>query len=89
MTPGVILAASRNMLVVALLLAAPFLVAAILASLIVGLLQATTRMNDLTLSFVPRFLAVLAVMYLTAPWVGGQLAHYLERAALALREVTG
>ncbi len=89
MTPGVILAAARDMLLVALLVAAPFLAAAILASFVVGLLQATTRMNDLTLSFVPRFLAVLAVLYLAAPWAAGQLVHYLERAALALRQATG
>jgi flagellar biosynthesis protein FliQ len=40
-------------------------------------------MNDLTLSFVPRFLAVLLVLYVAASWAGGRMTGYIERAAMA------
>jgi len=39
-------------------------------------------MNDLTLSFVPRFFAVLLVLYLTASWAGARMTNYIERAAM-------
>lgn len=76
------------MLMIALTLVTPFLLAAIVASLVVGLLQATTRMNDLTLSFVPRFVAVLLTIYLAANWATGRMAHYVERAAIGAVAVT-
>lgn len=88
MTPGGILVAARDMLMIALTLVSPFLLAAIVASLAVGLLQATTRMNDLTLSFVPRFLAVLLAVYLAANWASARMAHYIERAAIGAVAVT-
>jgi flagellar biosynthetic protein FliQ len=83
-----VLVAARDMLVIALTLVSPFLLAAIVASLLVGLLQATTRMNDLTLSFVPRFLAVLLAIYLAANWTTARMAHYVERAAIGAVALT-
>jgi flagellar biosynthetic protein FliQ len=78
-----VVAAAREMMALTLLLATPFLLGAVAASLLIGLLQASTRMNDLTLSFVPRFFAVLLVAYVAAAWTSAQLTIYLERAAMA------
>ena len=74
--------AAREMMSLVLLLVSPFLFAAVAASLAVGILQAATRMNDLTLSFVPRFFAVLLVLFLAASWAGMRMTAYLERAAM-------
>jgi len=76
-----IVATAREMMTLTLALATPFLVGAVAASLLVGLFQASTRMNDLTLSFVPRFFAVLLVLYVAATWAGTRMTGYLERAA--------
>jgi len=78
---------AREMMALALLLVSPFLFGAVLASLAIGLLQASTRMNDLTLSFVPRFFAVLLVLYLAASWAGGRLVASVERAGIAIESV--
>lgn len=89
MTPDGVVGAAREMLALALILVTPFLLGAVLASLLIGLFQAATRMNDLTLSFVPRFFAVLLVLYLASAWTGARLTAYIERAAAtagALRE---
>jgi flagellar biosynthesis protein FliQ len=83
MSPEAVLSAAREMLVIALLVTTPFLGVAMLASLVVGLLQASTRMNDLTLSFVPRFFAVLLVVYLASSWVAAQMSGYIEHAMAA------
>jgi flagellar biosynthetic protein FliQ len=84
-----IAAAARDMLLLTLLLATPFLAAAMLASFIVGVLQASTRINDLTLSFVPRFAAVLLVMYLGAGWAATQLVSFIEHSVLIARGLGG
>ena len=77
-----IITASREMMTFVLVLSSPFLLAAVVASLAIGIFQAATRMNDLTLSFVPRFFAVLLVLLLAASWAGACMTAYLERAAL-------
>jgi len=78
-----IVTAAREMMGFVLVLSTPFLAAAVVASLAIGVFQAATRMNDLTLSFVPRFFAVLLVLFLAASWAGARMTAYVERAAVA------
>jgi flagellar biosynthetic protein FliQ len=82
-----IVTAAREMMMLVLVLATPFLLAAVAASLGIGLFQAATRMNDLTLSFVPRFFAVLLVLFLVASWAGTRLTAYIEREAVLSRSL--
>jgi flagellar biosynthesis protein FliQ len=82
-----ILNATREMLIVVMLLMSPFLLVAVLTSFVVGLFQASTRLNDLTLSFIPRFAAVMLVVYFTASWVAGQMTGYIERSASAMQAI--
>lgn len=89
MSTSAILLSVREMLIVTLTLVTPFLLAAILSSFVVGLLQASTRINDLTLSFVPRFVAVLLVLYFGASWATGQMIGYIERSIMTIRAVFG
>ena len=77
-----IVTAAREMMGFVLMLSTPFLLAAVVASLAIGIFQAATRMNDLTLSFVPRFFAVLLVLFLVASWAGARMTAYIERAAM-------
>lgn len=82
MDTGDIISAAREMMGFVLILSTPFLLAAVVASLAIGLFQAATRMNDLTLSFVPRFFAVLLILFFTASWAGARMTSYLERTAM-------
>jgi flagellar biosynthetic protein FliQ len=89
MSADAVLSAARVMIVMTLMLATPFLAAAILASFVVGLIQAAARINDLTLSFIPRFIAVMLVIYFAAAWSSAQMAGYIERSAVAMRAALG
>jgi flagellar biosynthetic protein FliQ len=89
MSTSVILSAVHGMLVMTLLLATPFLLAAVISSFVVGLLQAASRINDLTLSFIPRFVAVMLVIYFAASWFAAQMVGYIERSAMAIRAILG
>jgi flagellar biosynthetic protein FliQ len=84
-----VLSAVHNMLVMTLLIASPFLLTAVLSSFVVGLLQAASRINDLTLSFIPRFIAVMLVIYFVASWFTAQAVGYIERSAIAMRAIPG
>jgi flagellar biosynthetic protein FliQ len=82
MTTAMIATAAREALLMTLMLVGPFLLAAVLASLAIGLLQASTRINDLTLSFVPRFFAVLLLAYLLSSWEGARVVAYIQHSAV-------
>jgi flagellar biosynthesis protein FliQ len=89
MSTTAVVAAVREMLIITLALVSPFLAAAVLASFVTGLFQAATRINDLTLSFIPRFVAVMLVVYFAASWAAAQMLGYIERSAVAMRGILG
>lgn len=89
MSTTFVMAASREMLVVVLTLVTPFLFAAFLCGIVIGLLQASTRINDLTLSFVPRFATVMLAIYFAASWALGQLIGYIQRSIEAVGAFSG
>jgi flagellar biosynthetic protein FliQ len=58
------------------ILVAPVLLAAILVSLVVNIIQVLTSLQDQTLSHVPRLLVTGATLFLLMPWMWRHLAHY-------------
>ncbi len=59
-----------------LMVGAPVLVAALAVGLVVSLLQAVTQVQETTLSFLPKLLAVAAVLVLLGPWMLRQLIDF-------------
>ena len=76
MTPETVVTVGRHALEVTLLLAAPLLLTALAVGLIVGIFQAATQINEMTLSFIPKLLAMAAVLALTGPWMLRTLVEY-------------
>jgi flagellar biosynthetic protein FliQ len=76
LTGDMLVLAAHRMLIEALIVVTPPLVAVLLIGLVVSLIQVGTRMTDLTLSFIPRFAIILLVMALTLPWMGKQITAY-------------
>jgi flagellar biosynthesis protein FliQ len=84
-----VLGATREMLITTLTLVTPFLSAAILSAVVVGLVQAGTHIHDMILSFIPRFAAVMLAIWLTAHWSFALLAVYFVRAMRSVADFTG
>ena len=76
MTPEMVVTVGRHALEMTLLLAAPLLLTALAVGLIVGIFQAATSINEMTLSFIPKLLAMAAVLALTGPWMIRNLVEY-------------
>ncbi len=60
---------ARNALLMALTLAAPMLMVALGVGLLVSILQAVTQIQEQTLAFVPKLLAVATVFLIGLPWM--------------------
>ncbi len=59
----------RETLLVAVIIAAPMLIVGMAAGLFVGLMQALTQIQDQTVAFVPKILAMAAVLVACLPWL--------------------
>jgi flagellar biosynthetic protein FliQ len=67
---------SREALTTALILGAPLLLVALAVALVVGLLQALTQIQDQTLAFVPKIVAVLVAAGFCLPWLVQRMVEY-------------
>lgn len=67
----------RNAVFTALLTVAPLLVTALVVGVLVSLVQAVTQIQEQTLTFIPKLLAVAAMLSFTLPWILSRLIEYL------------
>jgi flagellar biosynthetic protein FliQ len=79
MGPDQVVELMRHLLVEAMILSAPLLVAAALISLGVSLVQTLTSVQEQTLTAVPRLVVVFAVAMATMPWMIHRLVGYTMR----------
>ncbi|MAY25064.1 MAG: flagellar biosynthetic protein FliQ [Polycyclovorans sp.] len=84
MTPEDVLTVGRSALEVGVLLGAPLLLAALASGLLIGLFQAATQINEMTLSFIPKVLAVAAVAVLAGPWMLRIIVDYTRALILSI-----
>ncbi|WP_145494255.1 flagellar biosynthesis protein FliQ [Yersinia bercovieri] len=89
MTPELVMALGVEAMKVALALAAPLLLAALISGLIVSLLQAATQINEMTLSFIPKILAVFATMVIAGPWMLSLILDYMRNLFTSLPTLIG
>ncbi len=67
---------SKQALYLALILTGPPVLVAMLVGLIVSLVQATTQIQEQTLTFVPKLVAITVTIAFTGPWIIGQLREF-------------
>lgn len=81
MSPELVINLVQNALYVLIIVAAPVLLVSLLVGLLVSVLQAATQINEMTLTFIPKLLALFVTLVLAGP-VDDQYAGRLHRAAV-------
>lgn len=79
MTPSTVIDIGRQAVEITLLVSAPLFIAALVTGLIVSIFQAATQINEATLSFVPKLVAVFVTLILAGPWMITVLTDYVQR----------
>jgi len=79
MDQGMALAIFKDTLITTLVLSLPMLLAGLVIGVLISIFQAVTAIKEMTLSFVPKILAVGAVMYFTMPWMLTKLVEFTVR----------
>ncbi len=78
MTDATILAIARESVKICVLISAPFLLSALIVGLVISVFQAVTQIQEMTLTFVPKILAMIIVFVLTLPWILKKLTVFTE-----------
>ncbi len=79
MSPEHAMDIGRQALEVTLLISAPTLLVALATGLIVSIFQAATQINEMTLSFIPKLLAMFAALIFAGPWMLQLMLDYIGR----------
>ncbi|VXC53872.1 flagellar biosynthesis protein [Burkholderia sp. 8Y] len=89
MTPESVMTMAHQAMVVALMLAAPLLLVALVVGLVVSLFQAATQINESTLSFIPKLIAVAVTLVIAGPWMLATLLDYMRQVFTITPAITG
>ena len=89
MNPDSVVNLVQQALQTTILVSAPLLLAALVTGLIVSVFQAATQINEMTLSFIPKLLAIFAVAALAGPWMLGLLVDFTRRLYTAIPGMIG
>jgi flagellar biosynthetic protein FliQ len=87
MNEEMVIGIGQEALKVTFLLAAPLLVVAMVVGIAVSLLQAITQINEATLSFIPKIVAIAIVLLLAAPWMLDTLSNYTSEIFTTFGEI--
>ncbi len=69
MTPELIVNLGQETIKTTLMLAGPLLLCALIVGLLVSIFQAVTQINEATLSFIPKIVAIAVALLVCAPWM--------------------
>jgi len=89
MTPGTVMEIGRQAIEAALMLSAPLLLAALAVGLIISIFQAATQINEATLQFVPKLVAIFLVLILFGPWMLQYMVDYIQRLFTSIPQLIG
>ena len=78
MTPEFVIDLGRNAVKTVLLISSPMLLSGLIIGLLVSIFQAATQINEQTMTFIPKIVAVLVSLILFAPWIIRVMLSFTE-----------
>lgn len=79
MNSEMVLQVGQQALVVTTLIAAPLLISALVVGLLIGMLQAATQINEMTLSFIPKLIILVLALWVAGPWMLQLIVSFTTR----------
>jgi flagellar biosynthetic protein FliQ len=89
MNQDVVVSLTMDAIAVAMKIAVPMLLAGLVVGLIVSVFQAVTQIQEQTLSFIPKVVALVAIIAIFGPWMLGQLETYTTALWASIPQMVG
>lgn len=84
-----VLTLGQRMLELVVMLAGPLLIPALIIGLLVGMFQAATQINEMTLSFIPKLMIVVVVLIVLGPWMLGIIVTFTRELIMNIPSYIG
>lgn len=78
MSPDILVEVGRKAIWITLMVSAPMLLTGMLVGLVISILQSVTQIQEITLTFVPKILAVFIVFLIAIPWISSVLIIFTQ-----------
>ena len=69
MDPALVVDIGRQALLIVIIIGGPLLIAGLVVGLLVGVFQAVTQIHEMTLTFIPKILAIVGMLFFLLPWM--------------------
>jgi len=79
MTEQALIGFGKEVVVLTLLVASPVLLTGLLVGLVVSILQSVTQIQEMTLTFIPKIVAVMLAFIFFLPWIVSQMVNFTQR----------
>ena len=89
MTPTAVIELGRQAVEITLMVSAPLFLAALVTGLVVSIFQAATQINEMTLTFVPKVVAIFLTLVLAGPWMITIITDFMRRLFSAIPAMIG
>jgi flagellar biosynthesis protein FliQ len=89
MTPEMVMSLVRQALEISILVSAPLLLTALVTGLLVSVFQAATQINEMTLSFIPKLLAIFVALVLAGPWMVNLMVDFTRQLITGIPGMIG
>ena len=87
MTVSQVIDIGREAMIIVMLISGPLLLVGLAVGLAVGIFQAVTQIHEMTLTFIPKILAIIGLMMYLMPWMLLQLVDYTVRLYSLITEI--
>ncbi len=89
MTQDTVMTLAAQAMWMTILLCAPLLISALIVGLVVGMFQAATQINEMTLSFIPKLGILVVALLIFGPWMLSTLVAYTQQLISSIPEMIG
>jgi flagellar biosynthetic protein FliQ len=89
MNPQTVISLVQQALEILVLVSAPLLLTALAVGLLISVFQAATQINEMTLSFIPKLLAMFLVVILAGPWMLSTLIDFTRQLFSSIPQIIG
>lgn len=79
MTPNYVIQVGREAIYLMLMISAPMLLAGLVVGIGISILQAITQIHEVTLTYIPKIIAVTGALIITLPWIMQMAIDFMTR----------
>ncbi|MGH8600181.1 MAG: flagellar biosynthesis protein FliQ [Burkholderiales bacterium] len=84
-----VLTIAQHAVEITVLISAPLLLTVLIVGLLISIFQAATQINEMTLSFIPKLIAMFIALVVAGPWILERFIDYVQQLYMSIPQLIG